>query len=50
MLLAIDIGNTNIVLGVFEGDELVRSWRIKSDARNTADELALATITPTFPR
>src|SRR6266702_6414955 len=42
MLLAIDIGNTNIVLGVFEGDELVRSWRIKSDARNTADELALA--------
>ena len=42
MLLAIDIGNTNIVLGVFEGEELVRSWRIKSDARNTADELALA--------
>src|SRR5882757_4671274 len=42
MLLAIDIGNTNTVLGVFEGDELVRSWRIKSDARNTADELALA--------
>src|SRR6266545_534267 len=37
MLLAIDIGNTNIVLGVFEGDELVRSWRIKSDARNNAD-------------
>src|SRR6266496_5761969 len=42
MLLTIDIGNTNTVLGVFEGDELVRSWRIKSDARNTADELALA--------
>jgi type III pantothenate kinase len=41
MLLAIDIGNTNTVLGVFEGDELIRSWRIKSDARNTADELAL---------
>jgi type III pantothenate kinase len=42
MLLAVDIGNTNTVLGVFEGDLLVRSWRIKSDARNTADELALA--------
>jgi type III pantothenate kinase len=42
MLLTIDIGNTNTVLGVFEDDELVRSWRIKSDARNTADELALA--------
>ena len=41
MLLAIDIGNTNIVLGVFDGEELVRSWRVKSDARNTADELAL---------
>jgi type III pantothenate kinase len=41
MLLAIDIGNTNIVLGVFDGEDLVRSWRIKSDARNTADELAL---------
>ncbi|MCL2780305.1 MAG: type III pantothenate kinase [Actinomycetia bacterium] len=41
MLLAIDIGNTNTVLGVFDGDRLDRSWRIKTDARNTADELAL---------
>jgi type III pantothenate kinase len=41
MLLAIDIGNTNTVIGVFEGDALAQSWRIKSDARNTADELAL---------
>jgi type III pantothenate kinase len=41
MLLAIDIGNTNTVLGVFEGEKLARSWRIKTDARNTADELAL---------
>ncbi len=41
MLLAIDVGNTNTVLGVFEGDKLEHSWRIKSDARNTADELAL---------
>jgi type III pantothenate kinase len=41
MLLAIDIGNTNTVLGVFEGDELERSWRVKTDARSTADELAL---------
>ncbi len=41
MLLAIDIGNTNTVLGVFEGDKLDRSWRIKTDARHTADELAL---------
>src|ERR1700712_1713395 len=41
MLLAIDIGNTNTVLGVFEGDRLVHSWRGKTDARNPADELML---------
>jgi type III pantothenate kinase len=41
MLLAVDIGNTNTVLGVFDGAELRQSWRIKSDARETADELAL---------
>jgi type III pantothenate kinase len=41
MLLAIDIGNTNTVLGVFEDEKLERSWRIKTDARSTADELAL---------
>ena len=41
MLLTIDIGNTNTVLGVFEGERLVHSWRIKTDARNTADELML---------
>jgi type III pantothenate kinase len=41
MLLAIDVGNTNTVMGVFEGDKLNHSWRIKTDARETADELAL---------
>ena len=41
MLLAIDVGNTNTVLGLFDGDALRRSWRIKTDARTTADELAL---------
>jgi type III pantothenate kinase len=41
VLLAIDIGNTNTVLGVFEGDALRQSWRVKTDSRNTADELAL---------
>ena len=41
MLLAIDIGNTNTVLGVFDGEKLHNSWRIKTDARSTADELAL---------
>lgn len=41
MLLAIDVGNTNTVLGVFDGEKLVESWRVKTDARNTADELWL---------
>jgi type III pantothenate kinase len=41
MLLAIDVGNTNTVMGVFEDDKLNHSWRIKTDARETADELAL---------
>jgi type III pantothenate kinase len=41
MLLAIDVGNTNTVLGVFSGDVLSHSWRVKTDPRNTADELWL---------
>ncbi len=41
MLLAIDVGNTNTVLGMFRDDELAWSWRIKTDARTTADEMAL---------
>ena len=38
MLLAIDVGNTNIVLGVFEGDRLVESWRLATDNNRSADE------------
>jgi type III pantothenate kinase len=41
MLLAIDIGNTNIVLGVFEGLALGRSWRLATARERTADELGL---------
>jgi type III pantothenate kinase len=41
MLLAIDVGNTNTVLGLFDGDEIQHSWRINTDSRTTADELAL---------
>ena len=41
MLLAIDVGNTNTVLGLFDDAVLRRSWRIKTDARSTADEMAL---------
>jgi type III pantothenate kinase len=41
VLLAIDVGNTNTVFGVFDGEDLVESWRVKTDARDTADELWL---------
>lgn len=41
MLLAIDVGNTNTVIGLFDGVTLVDSWRVKTDSRDTADELWL---------
>ncbi|MBM3947169.1 MAG: type III pantothenate kinase, partial [SAR202 cluster bacterium] len=33
MLLALDIGNTNVKVGVFEGQALRSSWRLSSDSR-----------------
>lgn len=41
MLLAIDIGNTNVTVGAFDGDRLVASWRLSTDPRRMADEYAL---------
>jgi type III pantothenate kinase len=41
LLLTVDVGNTNIVLGLWSGPELVGDWRMRTDARITADELAL---------
>jgi type III pantothenate kinase len=41
MLLAIDVGNTNIVLGVFDGAVLVQSWRLQTLRERTSDELGL---------
>ena len=41
MLLAIDVGNSNIVLGVFEGSTLVQSWRLQTVRERTSDELGL---------
>jgi type III pantothenate kinase len=41
MLLAIDIGNTNIVLGVFDQTALVHSWRLQTQRQRTSDELGL---------
>lgn len=41
MLLGIDVGNTQTHLGVFRNEELIREWRFATEARRTADELAL---------
>ncbi|HXW07718.1 MAG TPA: type III pantothenate kinase [Vicinamibacterales bacterium] len=44
MLLAIDIGNTNIVLGVFQGTKLHRSWRLQTLRERTSDELGILVL------
>ncbi|MFT5194950.1 MAG: type III pantothenate kinase [Cellvibrionaceae bacterium] len=41
MLLAIDIGNTNIVLGVWDGQEWLTQWRLRTVPNRTADELGI---------
>jgi len=41
MLLTIDIGNTHMVLGVFDGDQIIDHWRMATVPDRTADELAV---------
>ena len=41
MLLAMDIGNTNTVLGIFKGDRLFDQWRIRTDVNTTVDEYGI---------
>ena len=41
MLLAVDVGNTQTHLGVFDRDVLIHEWRASTEAKRTADELAL---------
>lgn len=41
MLLVIDIGNTNIVLGIYKDEELIYDWRISTDKEKTTDEYGL---------
>jgi type III pantothenate kinase len=40
-LLVVDLGNTNIVIGVYRGDELVNSWRLATARERTADEYGI---------
>jgi type III pantothenate kinase len=41
MLLCIDIGNTNIVLGIFQDDKMLNHWRIRTERDMTADEVGI---------
>src|SRR5512134_1118777 len=49
MLFAIDVGNTNIVLGVFDGERLTQSWRLATMRERTADEMGIL-VTGLFER
>jgi type III pantothenate kinase len=40
MLLAVDVGNTQTVLGLYEGERLKQHWRVTTEAHRTGDELA----------
>lgn len=41
MLLGIDVGNTQTVIGIFDGDKMLHHWRIATERERTADEIAL---------
>ena len=41
MVLLIDVGNTNIVLGVFDKDNLIADWRLSTDTKKTSDEYGI---------
>ena len=44
MLLAVDIGNTNIVLGLYAGETLKAHWRLNTVQGKTADEYAVTVL------
>ncbi len=41
MLLVIDIGNSNIVMGTYEGKKLMKHWRVSTDRQKTGDEYGM---------
>ena len=45
MLLAVDIGNTNVTLGVFEGEQLRATWRMATEINQMGDEYAATLLT-----
>ena len=45
MLLAVDIGNTNIVVAVFDKDTIINEWRVATDTKRTGDEYTSILLT-----
>lgn len=41
MILAIDVGNTNTVMGIYKKDKLIQHWRISTDKNKTPDEYGI---------
>src|SRR5467141_920220 len=44
MLLAIDVGNTNTVFGVYDGKQLLDHWRVETNSRRTFDEYGIQVV------
>ena len=38
MIMTMDVGNTNVKFGIFDGDKMVESFRVSTDTRKTGDE------------
>jgi type III pantothenate kinase len=41
VIVVFDVGNSEITIGIFDGEDLVSHWRLTTAAPRTADELAL---------
>lgn len=41
MILLVDVGNTNIVIGIYEDDQYIASWRLSTDTKKTSDEYSI---------
>lgn len=44
MLFVIDVGNTNIVMGIYRGNQLIKNWRIRTERNTTEDEFGVLAI------
>ena len=44
MILLVDVGNTNIVIGVYKDNDYIAGWRISTDSKKTSDEYGIQMI------